>query len=143
MAGLGAMTKRTPPKSVKRTGTRSVKRAAARPKRKMPAFTKPPAELVETFQRAVTELRDVQPRQMFGYPAAFANTQMFTCLFQDRMIIRLSEADREAFAREGATPFEPMPGRAMREYLAVPPAVLSSPPTLRSWLVRAHAFATS
>lgn len=83
--------------------------------RAMPAFTKAPAALVETFRRAIAELPDAEPRQMFGYPAAFAKTQMFASLFQDKMILRLSEADREALVRKGARPFEPMPGRPMRE----------------------------
>jgi TfoX/Sxy family transcriptional regulator of competence genes len=112
-------------------------------KRKMPAFTKPSSSLVETFHRAVAELPDVQPRQMFGYPAAFTRTQMFACLFQDNMIVRLSDADREAFGREGARPFEPMPGRPMREYVAVPAGVLKKPSELRSWLARSHAYAGS
>jgi TfoX/Sxy family transcriptional regulator of competence genes len=117
---------------------------AARPKsRKMPAFTRPPAALVETFQRAIGELPDVQPRPMFGYPAAFTRTQMFASLFQDKMILRLSEADRAALARDGARPFEPMPGRPMREYVVVPDAVRASPATLRAWLTKAHAYAAS
>ena len=83
----------------------------------MPAFTKPPTALVEVFERAVGDMPDVQPRRMFGYPAAFTNTQMFACLFQDNMIVRLSEQDRAALAREGVRRFEPMPGRPMREYV--------------------------
>lgn len=85
----------------------------------------------------------MQSRQMFGYPAAFANTQMFASLFQDKMIVRLSEDDRAAFSREGARPFEPIAGRPMREYLAVPDAVLALQGQLRSWLVKAHAYARS
>jgi hypothetical protein len=49
----------------------------------MPKFTKPSSGLVETFTRAVARLPDVEPRQMFGYPAAFTKTQMFASLFQD------------------------------------------------------------
>ena len=109
----------------------------------MPAMTKPPAELVAVFQRAVAELPDVQPRQMFGYPAVFTNTQLFASLFRDSMIVRLSAADREAAARDGARPFEPMPGRPMREYVIVPAAVRDAPSTLRAWVANAHAYARS
>ena len=110
--------------------------------RKMPAFTKPPAALVDVFQRAVAELPNVQSRQMFGYPAAFTKTQMFASLFQDEMIVRLSDADREAARRDGARPFEPMPGRPMREYVVVPEAA-REPSTLRAWLAKAHTYAAS
>ena len=122
----------------------ATKRKQSQPKsRGMPKFTKPPSILVEIFQRAVAELPDVQPRQMFGYPAAFTKTQMFASLFQDIMIVRLSTADREALGRDGARPFEPMPGRPMREYVVVPDVVWGSPSTLRSWLAKAHAYASS
>src|SRR5438046_2786060 len=85
---------------------RSKEHKPAKPKsRNMPEFPKPPSALVELFQRAVAELPDVHSRQMFGYPAAFTKTQMFASLFQDKMIVRLSSADREAIGREGARPF--------------------------------------
>jgi len=110
----------------------------------MPKFTKPPEELVALFGRAVARMPEVEQRKMFGYPAAFVHGQMFTCLFQSRMIIRLSEADRAAFLEDhGARLFEPMPGRPMREYVAVPPAVLASEEALREWLLRAHGYAAS
>jgi TfoX/Sxy family transcriptional regulator of competence genes len=112
-------------------------------RQKMPTFTKPASTLVETFQRAVAGLPDVQSRQMFGYPAAFTKTQMFASLFQDNMIVRLSEADREALRRAGGRPFEPMPGRPMREYTVVPDAVRESASTLHSWLAKAHSYAAS
>jgi len=109
----------------------------------MPAFTKPPSALVDVFRRAVVDLPDVQPRQMFGYPAAFTKSQMFASLFQDQMIVRLSEPDRQAAARDGAQPFEPMPGRPMREYVVVPDRVRESSSDLRAWLEKAHAYARS
>jgi TfoX/Sxy family transcriptional regulator of competence genes len=109
----------------------------------MPEFTKPPSALVELFQRAVADMPDVHSRQMFGDPAAFTKTQMFASLFQDKMIVRLSSADREMLGREGARPFEPMAGRPMREYVVVPDVIRASPARLRSWLVKAHGYAAS
>src|ERR1051325_6031683 len=92
-------------------------------KRRMPEFTKPPAAMVELFGRTAHRLPGVEPRRMFGYPAAFVNGNMFACLFQDRMMLRLSEKDRK---ESGFPPFEPSPGRAMREYVTLPPEVLGS-----------------
>jgi TfoX/Sxy family transcriptional regulator of competence genes len=111
--------------------------------RAMPTFTKPPNNLVETFTRAITQMGGVESRRMFGYPAAFTNTQMFASLFQDQMILRLTEADRAALAAKGGRPFEPMPGRSMREYMTVPDGVRESPPALREWLAKAQAYASS
>jgi TfoX/Sxy family transcriptional regulator of competence genes len=123
---------------------RSKKRKPAQPKsRNMPEFTKPPSALVELFQAAVADMADVRSRQMFGYPAAFTKTQMFASLFQDKMILRLSSADRETLGREGARPFEPMPGRPMREYVVVPEVIRDSPSRLGKWLVKAQGYAAS
>ena len=113
-------------------------------KRTMPKWTKAPEEMLALFGRVVESLPEVQTRKMFGYPAAFVHGQMFASLFQSSMILRLSEADRAAFLRDhGARLFEPMPGRPMREYAAVPAAVLASAALLREWLRRAHGYAAS
>lgn len=80
-----------------------------------------PQELITIFLEAVKYLPEAETCKMFGYPCAFVNGQMFTGPHQDPMILRLSEADRAIFrALDGAHPFEPMPGRPMREYSVVP-----------------------
>ena len=38
-------------------------------------------------------------------------------------------------------PFAPMPGRAMKEYVVVPAALVSRPAALRAWLERALTYA--
>ena len=114
-----------------------------RTSRAMPKFTKASAGLVDLFTRAIAELPDVQPRRMFGYPAAFTKSQMFASLFQDQLIVRLSEVDRQALGEQGGRPFEPMPGRPMREYVTVPGAIRESPSALRGWLVKAQPYAAS
>jgi TfoX/Sxy family transcriptional regulator of competence genes len=74
---------------------------------------------------------------MFGYPAAFAaNGHMFTGLHEDRWVIRLPAEARAELAAAGGTPFEPMPGRPMREYLVLPAAVVADPGALAPWLER-------
>ena len=55
---------------------------------------------------------------------------------------RSETGDRAAFLRQaGARVFEPMPGRAMREYVVVPAAVLKSRAKLNGWLNKALAYA--
>jgi TfoX/Sxy family transcriptional regulator of competence genes len=96
------------------------------------------------FGRAVEPLPDVQTRKMFGYPAAFTGGQMFAGLFQSSMMLRLSAEDRARFVAEhDAKPFEPMPGRVMREYVVVPEAVLGSERSLKTWLGKARDYAAS
>lgn len=80
-------------------------------------------------------------RKMFGYPAAFAgNGHMFTGLHEDRWVIRLPDDARAELAAAGGAPFEPMPGRPMREYLVLPAAVLDNARELQTWLDRSLAY---
>ena len=118
------------------------KTSPAKP-RPMPEWTKAPATLVDAFATALHGIPDIQARQMFGCPAAFANTKMFAGLFQDTLIVRLSEPDRDVLRSQGGQTFEPMPGRPMREYVVVPAALVNAPASLRAWLDRAHAYAAS
>lgn len=62
----------------------------------------------------------VTVRPMFGNKGAFANRQMFAGIFGDAVIVRLPEAERVALIAAGGQPFEPMPGRPMREYIVLP-----------------------
>ena len=109
----------------------------------MPKWERSPDELVSDFAAYIGSISDAVTKKMFGYPAAFVNGQMFAGLFGADMILRLSESDRAAFVTQtGATPFEPMPGRAMREYVVVPEEVRASP-ALAHWLEWSARYARS
>jgi TfoX/Sxy family transcriptional regulator of competence genes len=111
------------------------------PKRKMPAFTKPTEKTVKAFKDATEALGAVEPRTMFGYPSVFLNGNMLACIFQDRIMVRLSPADREdARATVGAKPFEPSPGRAMKEYVELPAKVVGKASELQAWLERGRRY---
>jgi TfoX/Sxy family transcriptional regulator of competence genes len=110
----------------------------------MPKFAPAPAAVVAAFEAATRGLPALEPRKMFGYPAAFLRGQMVCGVFQDRIMLRLGEADRAALlAMPGARPFEPMPGRAMREYVELPASLLRSPAKLRGWVERGVAYAAT
>ena len=99
-------------------------------------WQKAPPELVARFGDAMAELAGAEVRKMFGYPAAFANGHMFTGLFADQWMIRLPEDARAELAAIGGTPFEPMPGRPMREYVSLPSHLIADPAALAPWLQR-------
>ncbi len=102
-----------------------------------------PPELLASFDAVVPGPPAVR-RKMFGYPAAFVNGNMFMGLFRDQMILRLPEAERkELLSIEEARPFEPMPGRPMREYVAVPPAMIERQKALSVWVKKAYAYGSS
>ena len=109
------------------------------------AWKKSPPELVALIERVrPPQEGGVQHHQMFGYPCCFVNDNLFMGLHQENLMLRLSEADREAFLRlPGAREFEPMPGRPMREYVTVPGGMLNDGPGLRLWIQRSLTYASS
>lgn len=109
----------------------------------MGAWKKAPSTLVKIFEEVMAAVPGAQPRKMFGYPAAFVNGQMFTGVFQDRLFVRLAESGRAELEKQGSRPFEPMPGRPMREYVEVPPGVLRSKTALARLVREAFDYASS
>ena len=100
-----------------------------------------PEEWVRAFDAALPN--DVERRKMFGYPAAFVNGNMACGLHQNGLILRLGDDDRAALVKEGGVPFEPMPGRVMREYVVAPQKFVSKKAELKRWLERAVAHAAA
>jgi len=97
-------------------------------------WRKAPQELVERFTDTLAGVPGAEVRKMFGYPAAFANGHMFTGLHQEHWVVRLPEASRAELTAAGGTPFEPMPGRPMREYVVLPASLIDDPDGLQPWL---------
>ena len=65
-------------------------------------WKKSPTELIAAFDAAIAGKPGVERRQMFGYPSAFLKGNLLSGLFQDQMMVRLSEADRaKASLRSG------------------------------------------
>jgi len=101
-------------------------------------------EMSEILQEALAGYA-CEKRPMFGCPAYFVNNNMFAGVHQDVIILRLSPADREAIqkASDEIVPFEPMEGRPMREYVAVPEPFASDKREFAAWVDRAYEFARS
>ena len=105
------------------------------------AWEKSPDEHAAALDAALPADPRVERRKMFGYPCAFVNSNMFAGLHQQSLIVRLPEGERARLLQEpGAEVFEAMPGRPMREYVAVPPGMIRDGPTLAAWVGRAFAY---
>jgi TfoX/Sxy family transcriptional regulator of competence genes len=110
----------------------------------MMEWTKSPVALIQAFDAALPNKAAVERRKMFGYPAAFVGGNMATGLFQEHLIVRLPETRRAVLLGEpGSTRFEPMPGRPMKEYVVVSPAIVSDRRALQSWIGEALTYAGS
>ena len=109
----------------------------------MMKWRKSPETLVQKFSELVPLDPRVERRKMFGYPAAFVAGNLFMGLHQEALILRLSDNDRESFLKiEGASVFEPMPGRPMREYVVVPSRMVDRETSLAGWIRRSLNYAT-
>jgi TfoX/Sxy family transcriptional regulator of competence genes len=107
----------------------------------MPSFDKSPPALVERFRALAALVPEATQRPMFGYPSLVVGGNMFISLFGDSLILRLGDADRAALlAVKGATTFEPMPGRPMREYVVAPPTMVAGD-AIEPWVARSYAHA--
>lgn len=106
-------------------------------------WRKSPPDLVERFEAAVAGVEGLETRKMFGYPAGFVGGHMVTGLHRDSWIVRLPEGARRERQAEGWSIFEPMPGRAMREYVALPDNVIADPDAARAWVERAADYGRS
>lgn len=109
----------------------------------MKKWKKSTPELVELFS-AVVPGEPAEQRKMFGYPAAFANGNLFMSLFQEEFILRLPERARARILKiKGAHPFEPIAGRRMKEYIVAPPSVVKDETALRKWISQSLQYAMS
>jgi len=111
--------------------------------RAMPDFSKSPPELVARFGDVLGRHPDAIRKPMFGYPAAFVGGNMATSLFRDRWIVRLPPDEIDAALAEGAETFEPMPGRPMTGYVAIPRADVEDDARLNAWVERGIARAAA
>ncbi len=84
-------------------------------------------------------------RPMFGASTYFVNGNMFAGIHQDMIILRLSPEDRREIISlyDDVTPFEPMAGRVMKEYVTLPESIYNQPDTLKYLLNRSYQYALS
>lgn len=100
--------------------SRSPKVATKTAKPKMP---KVGPKTAERFDRLAEDYvaRGATRSQMFGMPVLKAEDKVFAGTFGDAMTFKLGPGDlAKARAMTGVEPFEPMKGRAMKEWVLVP-----------------------
>jgi TfoX/Sxy family transcriptional regulator of competence genes len=108
------------------------------------AWKKASPAVIEMLEEAVRTF-DGDRRVMFGSPTFFVNNNMFAGVFEDSVILRLSEKDRqEVFgAYDEVKPFTPMAGRPMKEYAAFPESIVADKGLFQEWLGRSYRYAAS
>jgi TfoX/Sxy family transcriptional regulator of competence genes len=92
---------------------------------------------------SLTEGLECDRRQMFGFPCAFVNGQMFSGVFGDAIFVRLSEEARARLLAQGGSVLDPMGGRPMKEYVLLADGLLEDEQAGARWLAQALTYARS
>jgi hypothetical protein len=103
-----------------------------------------PAEKVEAYEKLVATLPGVE-RKGADNPYTALNGNMFTLLHgpAGRLAIRLPEDEREKFLKRYKTKLFEAYGAAMREYAAVPDAMLKEPKELQPYFAMSYEYANA
>ncbi len=80
---------------------------------------KPNANTIAYYDRNVPPDMRAVKGQMFGHPCAFVNGHMFFGTFAQSVVVRVGVERAAAMATGKLRIFEPMAGRAWKEYLQV------------------------
>jgi TfoX/Sxy family transcriptional regulator of competence genes len=107
-------------------------------------WKKAPEELVRFLEENLRGV-DCQFKKMFGYPVYFINNNMFIGAHEDNLFLRLpaSERERVLSTHDETAPFEPLPGRIMKEYITIPDSVYGDPEIFSGLLDESVAYVSS
>jgi len=83
------------------------------------AMEKPTASTIAYYEASVPDDPRAKQGQMFGHPCAFVNGNMFFGTFHQTVVVRVGTERAAELAKGKVKIFEPMPGRAWREYVQV------------------------
>ena len=80
------------------------------------------SEAEKYFDTLAKGIPNGKPGKMFGSPCIKApNGKAVAMVWKDCLVVKLNgEAHSEALSLDGSKPFEPMEGRAMKEWVQVP-----------------------
>jgi TfoX/Sxy family transcriptional regulator of competence genes len=107
---------------------------------KMMQFSPKVAEIVEEAVR--DQGYAAIKRKMFGQETWFLNGYMFAGGNENGVYVHVGEREKEEAlgAEKGVQPFEPLKGRAMKEYVLLDETIHSQPEKLRLWLDKGSAY---
>ena len=101
---------------------------------------KAPADRVALYDELIASRPDIE-RKGDANPYTSLNGNMFTLLHQKRLAIRLPEDEREKFLKKYKTNLFEAYGTVMKEYVAVPEALLENTKELSKYLDLSYEYA--
>ena len=106
----------------------------------MPAKKNTPHEPETLYDQLIATIPEIE-RKGDANPYTSLNGNMFTLLHQSRLALRLPEAEREAFLKKYKTTLFEAYGTVMKEYVAVPDALLANSKELKPYLAQSYSYA--
>lgn len=106
-------------------------------------FKKPTADQVQQFESALPSDPRVKRVKMFGLPHGKVGDHMFAGRHGTGVTVRLPPGDRDKLLAQGSQLFEPMPGRPMKDWVLLSPAITGDAKTLSGWVKRAFEHTAS
>jgi TfoX/Sxy family transcriptional regulator of competence genes len=97
---------------------------------------------VELYDRLIATHPEIE-RKGAANPYTSLNGNMFTLLHEGKLAIRLPEDQRAEFLKKHKTTLYEAYGAVMKEYVAVPDALLSKTKELEKYLEASYAYATT
>ena len=106
-----------------------------------PAKKRAPSPKVQSYEKLIATIPELE-RKGDVNPYTAINGNMFTLLHQsERLAIRLPEDTREEFLKKYKTKLFEAYGAVMREYVAVPDAMLGKTNELKNYLAASYEYA--
>ena len=106
----------------------------------MPAQKKAASGAVALYDKLIATNPSIE-RKGDANPYTSLNGNMFTLLHQSRLAIRLPEDEREKFVKKYETTLFEAYGAVMKEYVAVPDALLEKTKELQKYLGLSYKYA--
>ncbi len=103
------------------------------------AFRKPSPGVATILEDALVKTGATRC-MLFGCPSYSLEGNLFAGVFGEQVFLRLPDADRVAAVSEGAGPFEPLEGRALKMYVLLSATAIADGKMLSSWLRRSMDF---
>jgi len=101
-----------------------------------------PDDRVALYDRLIATIPKIE-RKGDSNPYTSLNGNMFTLLHQSRLALRLPEDEREKFLKKYKTTLFEAYGAVMKEYVAVPDALLEKTKELQKYLNLSYEYAKS
>ncbi|MEO8397971.1 MAG: hypothetical protein ABI700_33565 [Chloroflexota bacterium] len=76
--------------------------------------------VADALAKLMRDMPEAKPGKMFGMPGYMVNGKLAVGVFKDTVVVKLgSERAKALIGKQGIGTFEPMPGRAWKDWVAI------------------------